>query len=56
MCGSMFAGTAEAPGDYFVLNGQRVKKYRGAWPTVGNSCVFFSGSYDSCVFCGRDAN
>jgi len=29
MCGSMFAGTAEAPGDYFYVNGQRVKKYRG---------------------------
>lgn len=25
MCGSLFAGTAEAPGDYFYINGQRVK-------------------------------
>lgn len=25
MCGSMFAGTSEAPGDYFYINGQRVK-------------------------------
>lgn len=25
MCGSMFAGTTEAPGDYFYINGQRVK-------------------------------
>lgn len=29
MCGSMFAGTAEAPGDYMIVNGTRVKKYRG---------------------------
>lgn len=29
MCGSKFSGTWEAPGDYFELNGARVKKYRG---------------------------
>jgi IMP dehydrogenase len=29
MMGSMFAGTAEAPGDYFYHNGKRMKRYRG---------------------------
>eukprot|EP00210_Caulerpa_lentillifera_P002353 g2258.t1 len=29
MCGSLFAGTNEAPGKFFVNNGVRVKVYRG---------------------------
>lgn len=29
MCGSLFAGTDEAPGDFFDVGGTRVKAYRG---------------------------
>jgi IMP dehydrogenase len=29
MGGSMFAGTTESPGDFFMLNGVRAKRYRG---------------------------
>lgn len=29
MCGSLFAGTTESPGTFSVVNGERVKRYRG---------------------------
>ncbi len=42
MCGSMFAGTDEAPGDIIEVNGKRMKSYRG----MGSIDAMQSGSAD----------
>jgi IMP dehydrogenase/GMP reductase len=42
MCGSMFAGTAEAPGEYFTYNGQRVK-VGGRGGGRGQGCLLYDG-------------
>ena len=42
MCGSMFAGTEEAPGDTIIYNGRKFKSYRG----MGSIDAMKAGSAD----------
>ncbi|MDY2706356.1 MAG: IMP dehydrogenase [Candidatus Cryptobacteroides sp.] len=43
MCGSMFAGTEEAPGETIIYNGRKFKSYRG----MGSIDAMNAGSKDS---------
>lgn len=51
MCGSMFAGTEEAPGDTIIYNGRKFKAYRGMGSIdamkAGSSDRYFQGNVSS---------
>lgn len=51
MCGSMFAGTEEAPGDTIIFNGRKFKSYRG----MGSIDAMKAGSADR-YFQGGEKN
>lgn len=51
MCGSMFAGTEEAPGDTIIYNGRKFKSYRG----MGSIDAMKAGSADR-YFQGKETN
>lgn len=51
MCGSMFAGTDEAPGDTIIYNGRKFKSYRG----MGSIDAMKAGSADR-YFQGGEKN
>ncbi len=51
MCGSLFAGTSESPGEYFYRDGVRLKRYRGMASLeamqVGGGKRYFNDQKDS---------
>ena len=51
MCGSMFAGTEEAPGDTIIYNGRKFKSYRGMGSIdamkAGSADRYFQGGEES---------
>ena len=51
MAGSLFAGTAEAPGEYFSENGVRLKRYRG----MGSLEAMEAGSSADRYFADKEA-
>ena len=51
MCGSMFAGTEEAPGETIIYNGRKFKSYRG----MGSIDAMKAGSADR-YFQGKEVN
>ena len=52
MCGSLFAGTEEAPGETIILNGRKFKTYRG----MGSIDAMSAGSSDRYFQEGTNTN